>query len=407
MAGIHGYGNLLSSLSTADYDEDLGELFLSDWSHTPIFTLWDSAKQGAAPTLESGLINGTNTYNCTAADDSCEGTVGAKYETVFESGKKYLIRLVNSAVEGHFQFSIDGHTLTVIGNDLVPIVPYTTDSVLISMGQRYDVIVEANAAAGDYWLRAGWISACATNSNPDGMTGIVRYDNSSTADPTSSSSVTSMATCGDEPYESLVPHLALDVGTVTNTADEELGFTFDTSFKWTLNDSSLMIDWSNPTLKGVLEGNDIFPTEYNMVAVDNTANSTNEWAVLVIQDETGFGLYHPIHLHGHDFWVVAQSTGVFDAADPGFTTTNPPRRDVASLPGNGYLALAFKLDNPGTWLTHCHIAWHASEGFSLEFVEGETVIPSRIHSAAQMAIENTCSNWDAFDEVYMQDDSGI
>lgn len=259
---------ILNGPATADYDEDLGELFLSDWSHTPIFTLWETAKQGAAPTLEGGLINGTNTYNCTGADDVCEGVVGAKYETVFESGKKYLIRLVNTAVEGHFQFSIDGHSLTVIANDLVPIVPYTTDSVLISMGQRYDVIVEANAAAGDYWLRGGWISACATNSNPDGMTGIVRYDNSSTADPTSSSSVTAATMCGDEPYESLVPYLALDVGQVTNTADEELSFSFDTSFKWTLNESSLLIDWSSPTLKGVLEGDDIFPTEYNMVAVD-------------------------------------------------------------------------------------------------------------------------------------------
>ncbi|ROV98061.1 hypothetical protein VMCG_07032 [Cytospora schulzeri] len=429
---------ILNGPATADYDEDLGELFLSDWSHTPIFTLWDTAKQGAAPTLESGLINGTNTYNCTDADDGCEGIVGAKYEAVFESGKKYLIRIVNAATEGHFQFSIDGHSLIVIANDLVPIVPYTTESVLVTMGQRYDVIVEANAAPGNYWLRAGWISACAMNLNPDGMTGIVRYDNSSTADPTSSSTVTTTATCGDEPYESLVPHLALDVGRVTNMADEELGFKFDTYFKWTLNDSSLLIDWSLPTLREVLRGADIFPTEYNMVAVDvsgirsftyhtahpkilcftfrgltpllqkkSSLNSTDEWAVLLIQDETGLGLFHPIHLHGHDFWVVAQGTGVFDAAKPNFTTTNPPRRDVASLPGNGYLALAFKLDNPGTWLTHCHIAWHASEGFSLEFVEGESVISASIHSAAQAAIDNTCTTWRAFNQVYPQDDSGV
>lgn len=78
--------------------------------------------------------------------------------------------------------------------------------------------------------------------------------------------------------------------------------------------------------------------------------------MLIIEDGTGFGLYHPIHLHGHDFWVVAQESTVFDPTSPGFTTTNPPRRDVATLPANGYLALAFKLDNPGTWLTHCHIA---------------------------------------------------
>ncbi|KUI54467.1 Laccase-2 [Cytospora mali] len=288
------------------------------------------------------------------------------------------------------------------------IVPYTTDSVSVSMGQRYDIVVEADAAAGDYWLRAGWVSACLNNSHPDDMTGIIRYDKRSTADPTSSSSVTTKATCGDEPYESLVPWLALDVGRVTNEAEEVLSFRMDNYFEWTLNDSSLMIDWSSPTLLGVLEGNGVFPTECNILAVDKTPkSSTDEWAVLVIQDESGYGLYRPIHLHGHDFWIVAQNIGIFDAANPGFTTTNPPRRDVASVPGNGYLALAFKLDNPGTWLAHCHIAWHASEGFSLEFVESESEISASIRSAARTAVEDICISWDSFNQVYVQDDSGI
>ena len=44
-----------------------------------------------------------------------------------------------------FQFSIDGHNFTVIANDLVPLVPYQTDSIVIGEGQRYDIIVEANA----------------------------------------------------------------------------------------------------------------------------------------------------------------------------------------------------------------------------------------------------------------------
>lgn len=34
------------------------------------------------------------------------------------------------------------------------------------------------------------------------------------------------------------------------------------------------------------------------------------------------------------------------------------------LPGGGFLAIAFKPDNPGAWLLHCHIAWHASSGMS-------------------------------------------
>lgn len=73
---------------------------------------------------------------------------------------------------------------------------------------------------------------------------------------------------------------------------------------------------------------------------------------------------HPIHLHGHDFAVLAQSNSTYnESSDPlEFNLANPPRRDVVFLPSDGFVALAFKPDNPGVWLVHCHIAWHASSG---------------------------------------------
>lgn len=102
-------------------------------------------------------------------------------------------------------------------------------------------------------------------------------------------------------------------------------------------------------------------------------------------------------------WIVSQNTSSFDASS--LNLINPPRRDVASLPGNGHLAIAFPLDNPGSWLMHCHIAWHASEGFALQFVEtqGSMVLGD------VAVLEDTCSNWKAYasTEVYLQDDSGI
>ncbi len=63
-------------------------------------------------------------------------------------------------------------------------------------------------------------------------------------------------------------------------------------------------------------------------------------------------LSHPIHLHGHDFWVIGQAEGTFDLATSNLNLINPPRRDVASLPANGYLAIAFKKDNPGVSNIH-------------------------------------------------------
>jgi FtsP/CotA-like multicopper oxidase with cupredoxin domain len=143
--------------TTADYDEDLGPLLLQDWSHVPIFTAWSKAQEwGMTYSLENTLINGTNTFDCAAhaADPKCLGG-GKKFETVFQQGKRYLLRLVNVAVDSQFQFSIDGHSLTVIAADFVPILPYKTDSVILNSAQRYDVVVEANAEPGDYWIRGG------------------------------------------------------------------------------------------------------------------------------------------------------------------------------------------------------------------------------------------------------------
>lgn len=258
--------------ATANYDVDLGVLFLQDWSHETVFPLWFTArltsKAGVPPTLPNGLINGTNTYDCSGSTDSnCLGT-GKKFETTFVSGRTYRIRLVNVAIEGHFQFSIDGHNLTVIANDFVPIVPFTTESVLIGIGQRYDIIVKANATPGNYWIRGGWQTTCLNNDNAADITGIVRYDPESTADPTSTG-ITVGTDCGDEPPTSLVPWLKLNVTNIRQVATEVLGFeTTAGYFMWTLNSSSLLLNWSDPTLLQVFNHEDIFPTNYNVVAIE-------------------------------------------------------------------------------------------------------------------------------------------
>ena len=52
----------------------------------------------------------------------------------FTSDTSYRIRLVNGAVDTHFKFMIDNHTMQVIAADLVPIEPYETDVINIGMG---------------------------------------------------------------------------------------------------------------------------------------------------------------------------------------------------------------------------------------------------------------------------------
>jgi FtsP/CotA-like multicopper oxidase with cupredoxin domain len=124
--GVFG-GILINGPATADYDEDKGILLLNDWTHDTVDELYQSAQVSGPPTLDNGLINGTNVYNDT----------GYRFNTSVTSGSSYLLRLVNGAIDTHFKFSIDNHTLTVIASDLVPIVPYTTEVLDIAMGEKF------------------------------------------------------------------------------------------------------------------------------------------------------------------------------------------------------------------------------------------------------------------------------
>jgi FtsP/CotA-like multicopper oxidase with cupredoxin domain len=151
------YGPLIiNGPSTANYDEDLGALMIQDWDHTPAEQLWDKVKNGGPPSMDNTLINGTAPYDCTGSTNTnCIG--GGKYfETEFVAGTSYKIRVINVGVDMTFRFQIDAHDFQVVAADLVPIVPYTTDNILVGIGQRYEIIVNANATNdGNYWLRAG------------------------------------------------------------------------------------------------------------------------------------------------------------------------------------------------------------------------------------------------------------
>ena len=105
--------------------------------------------------------------------------------------------------------------------------------------------------------------------------------------------------------------------------------------------TSFVSQWDYPTELQVSEGNDTWSTEQHVIQLA----TADEWVVVIIQ--TAFTQAHPIYLHRHDFWVLAQGTGTHNADTATLTTLDGPRRDVAMLPASGYLVLAYYTDNPG------------------------------------------------------------
>ncbi|TVY46600.1 Laccase [Lachnellula occidentalis] len=387
--GVLG-GILINGPATANYDVDMGHIFLNDWTHQTADEIYSTAETSGPPTLDNGLINGTNTY-----DDG-----GSRFEMDITSGSTYRLRLVNGAIDTHFKFMVDNHTLTVIAMDLVPIVPYTTDVLSIGMGQRYDVILNATESSGDYWMRAIPQTFCSDNDNADDIKGIVRYDSTSTADPTTSV-YTYTDDCDDEAIADLVPYLSSDASSDGETDDFAVTIGKSNNlFKWYMAATTFAVEWADPTLLQIYNDDTNFTTSSHVIEVD----TANEWVYFII--ETIQTVPHPIHLHGHDFYILAQDTGTYDASTVTLSLTNPPRRDVAMLPAGGYLVIAFKTDNPGAWLMHCHIGWHTSEGFALQIVERYSEIAALIDYDT---LNSTCDAWTAYataDDI-VGDDSGV
>lgn len=334
---------------------------------------------------------------------------GARNEIVFESGTTYRLRLVNVATEGFFRFHIDSHTFSVIAMDLIPIVPYDTASIVIANGQRYDIVVTANQTADNYWMRALYHSDCGTiDEYLDDIKGIIRYHSSSTDDPTTTAP-SFTAQCYDEDASNLVPYVAQSVGSADDTYSTDLNYTYPNEiWKWTINSSSLIVNWSEPSLVSIYEAGGVtdlsLPTDANYWEL----NDASSWVYFAIHDESGTDLGHPIHLHGHDFFILAAGDGTYDADTTVLNLDNPPRRDTATLPGDGHLVIAFMTDNPGAWLMHCHIAWHASEGMGIQFIErGDEIVDTLTEYSL---IKKGCSSWDSYGSDVGgidQDDAGV
>ncbi|KAI1085176.1 multicopper oxidase [Whalleya microplaca] len=387
--GVVG-GIVINGPASAPYDEDLGMLFLSDWYHQTSDELYTLASSSGPPTPPNALINGTNVYN----------NSGTRFQTTFSAGKRYRLRLVNGAMDNFFKFSIDNHTLTVIASDLVPIVPYTTDMVSIGIGQRYDIIVEADQEPGNYWMRSIPQLTCGDNEMTLNIKGIVNYDGVDLADP-STKMYTYVDNCNDEPLANLVPFVALDAGGNGREEIMDVGISVvDSFFKWTINNNTFLSDWGTPTIQKVLDADSVYGDQENII----TLNETNSWVYLVIESQ--LGLTHPIHLHGHDFFLLAQEAGATYTGGGSLNLVNPPRRDVAMLPASGYLVLGFKTDNPGVWLAHCHIGWHTSQGFALQLVERVSEIGS---ITDKDGIDSTCAAWNTYAVTngIVQEDSGV
>lgn len=420
---------IINGPSTADYDIDLGTYPITDYYYQSTWQVGHAAELSGPPAADNLLVNGTQI--------NLNGNGGHYYNTTgLVKGKTYLLRLINTAVDNGYMVSLDSHTFTVIQADFVPIEPYEADWVFLAIGQRLDVLFTADDDddSGNYWFRALVQDGCGKNANNQSTVAIFNYAGTDLALPKSEASDDYHPRCYDE--EDLVPYIYKPVSEddfraayghtgehnilnvskptqVLNPLRENQADTTTKVFRWQINGESINVDWERPTLKYISETNDTFKAikELNLYELPDA----NVWAFWVIQNS--FAVAHPIHLHGHDFYHLGVSplTVPIPASPIVFTEDNindlnfdnPTRRDVAMLPANGWLVLAFRTDNPGAWLMHCHIAWHVSEGLGVQFLERASEIDTTLNFADMQGNCDAWSSWYHGGQSGPKDDSGL
>ena len=151
--------------SSANFDEVIKPpLIMTDWGHNSAFIAVEFGLE-VPDILLNGLGNVTRYYKETKNTTKVQDP----YHITFEEGtptihKRYLLTLINTSFAKAFVFSIENHYLQIASADFVPIEPYRNTSVLVGVGQRYNVIVEADPQSSlpphkDFWIRT-YIAPC-------------------------------------------------------------------------------------------------------------------------------------------------------------------------------------------------------------------------------------------------------
>jgi FtsP/CotA-like multicopper oxidase with cupredoxin domain len=365
-----------------------------------------------SPIPNGALINGLNQRDCSSLPHRmCDNSTATLPSFDLKANANHRLRFINVGAFAWFQVTVDEHQFAITETDGTNIVPAYETSLMISPAQRYSMILNATQNTADsFWLRARMVTHCWKDPDlpgpgADEVKAIIHYTSSShaknkavIAQPSSRNwnqgieiqckdmNTTSYVPVSYQPAPAVADH-SYYIRSNLEIGDWRLerGFFNSSTFRPNLQQPTL-----HRTVEGLTSNNETFSSMSSMDGVNGVSYDVrNDFVIqhsgikvvdLIIQnfDEGN----HPMHLHGHKFWVLGQGHGMF----PGYeyiglrgrgqgvleghegVLDNLIRRDVATAEGFGWLALRFIADNPGVWAFHCHMAWHSEAGLVMQFL---------------------------------------
>lgn len=230
-----------------------------------------------------------------------------------KEGQRIRLRIINAGSDTAYRFAVDQHRLTVTHADGFAVEPVDVDTIMLGMGERYDVVVTAKSGAFT-------ISAVPEGKNDPAAEAVLRTAGSLDTSP--AIGIRPAALTGRllkysdlRPIESLRLPPRTDTRTITTQ----------------LSSSTKKYEWG-------FDGR----TYANTKPVD-----IQQGERLRIKFVNATMMFHPIHLHGHTFNVVGST-----------------RKDTVSIAPMQTVAIDIEADNPGQWMIHCHNTYHLETGMA-------------------------------------------
>ncbi|CAN6478191.1 unnamed protein product [Victoria cruziana] len=327
-----------------------------------------------------------------------------------EPGKSYMLRVINAAMAyGHY-FAVANHNITLVGRDGAYVSNESVEYICISPGQGMDVLIAADQTPGLYYMAAKPYNAnTALVFDNTTTTAIVEYTGYEGTNTTSATPFPTLPAFNDSQAVMNFVRRQRSMVDANHSIIVPTNVTRRLSFAFSINYLSCETCTNNPKIAASVNNvsfltpsmdilqayhrniSGIYTPDFpNFTKVFNFT-STNftmaeEWATtgtkvvvleynetveLVMQGTNMNGqINHPLHLHGHSFFVMARDFGNFDPDnDPKrFNLVDPPYENTVGVPASGWVAVRFRAVNPGVWLMHCHLERHFSWGMIVVFI---------------------------------------
>ncbi|WVZ68160.1 hypothetical protein U9M48_017133, partial [Paspalum notatum var. saurae] len=331
------------------------------------------------------------------------------FTAVVEPNTSVLLRVINAGLNSHLFFKLAGHNFTVVAVDAGYTSNLNTDTLVIAPGQTVDALVTTSAAPGSYYMAVLAYDTMSpltfAASDTTTASAVFQYNGTATNPPamptmpSSSDSGTANAFyfglrgLGTPAVPSPVDvSMTIELGLGQLPCDPSQTKCNGTAAAAAMNGVSFRLPAPETSLLGAhmsgvtgvftADFPDAPPASGTAMAVGTKVRklSYNSVVEIVLQNPAAVPTEnHPIHLHGFNFFVLAQGMGTFTPASVAYNLVDPVARNTIAVPGGGWAVIRFLANNPGMWFFHCHLDPHVPMGLGMVFqVESGTTAGSAL-----------------------------